>query len=255
MSSYRPAKVFASISNKPHSNSAKQSKKLENEETKQVTEKVVRENEIQVTASGDLCLRPDRCRVNIAISSSKENVQDVKNSVLRRLDYVVQTLHNQQVKDADITISKVLRKEDRYCYMDSVVTVVFVDVNKCQTVTNFLAEKLDETVKISFPEFFHSGPKLETLRKQACLKAVTNAKQKAQDIAKLLGHSLGRAIMVREEAVEEWDGAPDGTSPDSDGPMTIPQKMDQATVNVCAKVFACFEMKLKEKSKQAAVKT
>lgn len=61
--------------------------------------------------------------------------------------------------------------------------------------------------------------------------------------------------MVREESVEEWDGAPDGTSPDSDGPMTIPQKMDQATVNVCAKVFACFEMKLKEKSKQAAVKT
>jgi hypothetical protein len=67
-------------------------------------------------------------------------------------------------QDADITISKVLRKEDRYCYMDAVVTVVFVDVNKCQTVTNFLAEKLDETVKISFPEFFHSGAKLETLR-------------------------------------------------------------------------------------------
>lgn len=56
------------------------------------------QNHIQVTAIGEVSEPPDRCRVYVSVKSNKEQVQDVKNSVARRLDYVIQTLHNHQIK-------------------------------------------------------------------------------------------------------------------------------------------------------------
>ena len=56
------------------------------------------DNEIKVSALGELSLAPDRCTVTISVSSRKENVQDAKNSVSRRSDYIIQTLYNHHAK-------------------------------------------------------------------------------------------------------------------------------------------------------------
>lgn len=56
------------------------------------------ERQIKVTAIGELSLIPDRCKVLYTLHSAKEQVQDVKNSVTRRMDYVIQTLMNHQVR-------------------------------------------------------------------------------------------------------------------------------------------------------------
>lgn len=53
---------------------------------------------IKVTAVGEVSLPPDRCRMSVKIHSQKDNVQDVKNSVQRRLDYILQTFQNHGVK-------------------------------------------------------------------------------------------------------------------------------------------------------------
>lgn len=53
---------------------------------------------IKVTAVGEVSLPPDRCRVTVKIHSQKDNVQDVKNSIQRRLDYVMQTFQNHNIK-------------------------------------------------------------------------------------------------------------------------------------------------------------
>lgn len=48
--------------------------------------------------------------------------------------------------------------------MTTEVIVVFLDFNKCQTACNLLVEKLDESVSVGMPEFYHAGTTLETLR-------------------------------------------------------------------------------------------
>ena len=48
--------------------------------------------------------------------------------------------------------------------MDAEVVVIFLDFHKCQSASNLLVEKLDESVIVSLPEFYHAGTTLETLR-------------------------------------------------------------------------------------------
>ena len=48
--------------------------------------------------------------------------------------------------------------------LDTEIIANFVDFKKCQTVSNFLVEKLDESVKIGVPEFYQSPQRVENLR-------------------------------------------------------------------------------------------
>ena len=63
--------------------------------------------EVQVTGSAELSCPPDRASVSISVSSSKESVNDVKNSVSRRVEYILQTVrqHDVKVKLAAVFIS------------------------------------------------------------------------------------------------------------------------------------------------------
>ena len=72
-----------------------------------------------------------------------------------------------------------------------------------------LVEKLDPSrVKVIPPEVVPLHPqRLADLRRETCLLAVHNAKQKAAEIAKHFGPfcSLGPPISIKEEEVEEWN--------------------------------------------------
>lgn len=57
-----------------------------------------RDRQIQVAGVGEVSVPPDRFSLTIRISTKKDNVQDAKNSVTRRLDYVKQTLTNHNVQ-------------------------------------------------------------------------------------------------------------------------------------------------------------
>ena len=61
-------------------------------------------NEVQVVGTGEVFLAPDRCRLSISVSSQKADVDEVKNSVTRRLDYITQVMHNHGVKVGSITV-------------------------------------------------------------------------------------------------------------------------------------------------------
>lgn len=54
--------------------------------------------EVQVNGSAELSCLPDRATVSISVSSSKESVNDVKNSVSRRVEYILQTVRQHDVK-------------------------------------------------------------------------------------------------------------------------------------------------------------
>lgn len=248
MSGYTPAKVFASISS---------SAKVKNDAANQVTKThdiVIDSNKekmdrlIQVTAVGEVSLPPDRCRINVKVHSVKDNVQDVKNSIQRRLDYVLQTFQNHNVKDVDIQVHKSMRRVESMYEIDAEVVVIFLDFHKCQSASNLLVEKLDESVTVSLPEFYHAGTTLETLRQQASLLAVHNAKQKAQEMAGFVHQAVGKPITIQEEESKEWEGQVEGGT-DMEPRPTIQQRMSQATVTVSCRVNVTFELKPKVKTK------
>ena len=99
MSSFSPSKVFASLTTQVKSSSnPNQIAKTDDMIMNTTNNKDKMERLIQVTAVGEVSLPPDRCRVTVRLHSQKDNVQDVKNSIQRRLDYVLQTLQNHNVK-------------------------------------------------------------------------------------------------------------------------------------------------------------
>lgn len=260
MSSYVPSQVFASITSRgsqqqnanrgifPQQRDNMFNTNMPNAENFESKETSKTERMIKVTAVGEVSLPPDRCRVTIKIHSTKDNVQDVKNSIQRRLDYVLQTLQNHGVKESDIQVHKSMRRAESMYDMTSEVIVVFLDFHKCQTACNLLVEKLDETVSVGMPEYYHAGTTLETLRQQASLLAVHNAKQKAQEMAKFVHQAVGKPISIQEEESKEWEGQIEGVT-DVDTQPTVQQRISQATVTVSCRVNVTFELKPKVKTK------
>ncbi|ELU12435.1 hypothetical protein CAPTEDRAFT_172690 [Capitella teleta] len=206
-------------------------------------------NQIQVTATGEVSKPPDRCRVFISVKSSKDQVQDAKNSVVRRLDYVIQTLNNHQIRESEIHVTKVLRRENTLYAYQADITAHFVDFNKCQSICNLLVEKLDESVHVALPEFYHSPNRQEVLRREASVMAAQNAKSKAGELGQFLGARIGNALSLQEESCTVWEGSSQGHEPDPTI-TNIQQRLVHATLNVCVKVTASFQLKTKSKDKR-----
>ena len=105
----------------------------------------------------------DRARSNSILHVfMQESVEEVKTSVNRRVDYVLQTLKSYHIKD--FTIHKSLQRVEKLYQMEVEVVVEFSDFSKCEQVCNLLVEKLDETVKVSHPFLYHTPSKLDSLR-------------------------------------------------------------------------------------------
>ncbi len=93
---YKPSQVFAAIDTNPSASKSRPEIVVKEEKPK-ISRKDTG-NEIQVSATGEMSLAPDRCRVTICVNSIKDTAQDAKNSVSRRLDYILQSLNNHQIK-------------------------------------------------------------------------------------------------------------------------------------------------------------
>jgi len=52
----------------------------------------------KASATGEVTLEPDICIFSVLVSSQKDRLQDAKDSVARRLDYILQALHNRHLK-------------------------------------------------------------------------------------------------------------------------------------------------------------
>lgn len=60
---------------------------------------------VQVTGCAELSCLPDRATVVITVKNSKENVNDVTNSVTRRLEYILQTVRQNDVRVSSFSLS------------------------------------------------------------------------------------------------------------------------------------------------------
>ncbi|XP_035000461.2 interleukin-1 receptor-associated kinase 1-binding protein 1 homolog [Hippoglossus stenolepis] len=163
-----------------------------------------RVRELQVTGTAEVCCPADRASVRVSVGSIKESVTEVTSSVSRRLEYILQSLRQHGISETDASVRRFLSREEDLYRMDAEVVVTFSDFEKMEQLCSVLLEKLDKSVCVGTPQFYHSAECLGQLRKRVCVSAVENAQQKAREISQLLGQSLGNPVLVREDETREW---------------------------------------------------
>ncbi|KAJ8355740.1 hypothetical protein SKAU_G00185340 [Synaphobranchus kaupii] len=211
--------------------------------------------EVQVTGSCELSGPPDRATLCISVSSSKDSVNDVTNSVSRRLEYILQALRQHEVKGENTKVTKILRRGDNAYDMEAEVSVLFTDFTRMQSVSNVLVEKLDKTVTVCPPAFSLSPDCLNKLRRQACLVAVESARRKAREVCALLGQTLGRPLLVKEEEAREWTGQAEEEAAAAmvagrGALSSVQESIRKATVFVSSHVYVSFDIRPKERARK-----
>ena len=190
------------------------------------------------------------------------------------------------MKESSYKIHRTLSRTEKGPFkLDVEVVVEFTDFTRCEQVCNIVVEKLDETVKVSSPEFFVTPGKLESLRCvqllwvcfplktstiftinvtnscppivlvfrcQACVCAVRNARNKAMEVVQLFNQTVGLPLVIRELHHEEYCGLPCQTSSveQCNDQLTFQQRISAASVTVSVKIFVVFEIREKVRSKK-----
>ncbi|PWA27734.1 hypothetical protein CCH79_00000197 [Gambusia affinis] len=126
------------------------------------------------------------------------------------------------------------------------ILVTFSEFKKMEQTCCVLLEKLDKSVQVGTPRFFHSAACLSELRVRATVSAVENAQQKASKIAQLLGESLGASLLVREEETKEWRNEEEATGGECNS-MHFPPLLPTATATSQVSVSFSFRDKSKKK--------
>ncbi|CAI9164075.1 unnamed protein product [Rangifer tarandus platyrhynchus] len=207
--------------------------------------------EVHVSGTAEVSASPDRAQVVVRVSSTKGAAAEAKKSVCRRLDYITQSLRLQGVQSENVTVTKDFKRLENAYHMEAEVCITFTEFGKMQNICNFLVEKLDSSVVISQPQFYHMPGSVENLRRQACLAAVENAWRKAQEVCNLVGQTLGKPLIIKEEETKEWEGQIDHPqSSRLSSSLTVQQKIKSATMHAASKVFITFEVKGREKKKK-----
>ena len=81
------------------------------------------------------------------------------------------------------------------------------------------------------------------------MAAAQNAKAKATELAQFLNARVGGALSLCEESCSEWEGPSDSSSGMEYALASVQQRLANATMHVCVKVSASFQLKTKSKAK------
>ncbi|KAL0967142.1 hypothetical protein UPYG_G00248350 [Umbra pygmaea] len=205
--------------------------------------------EVHVTGSAEISCAADRATLSVSVTNSKETVNDVTNSISRRVEYILQTLRQHDVKEEDVTVRRhIYRAEDLFT-IDAQVTAVFSDFVKMDSVCVVLLEKLSHSVCVSKPQYYHSQECLSLLRRRVCVAAVENARLKASEVCSLLGQTLGLPLQVTEEEATETrtEGSVDGRIEGEEGGR---EGGRQPSLTATCRVFVTFNLRLKDKTRK-----
>uniref|UniRef100_A0A3B3DXV3 Interleukin-1 receptor-associated kinase 1 binding protein 1 n=1 Tax=Oryzias melastigma TaxID=30732 RepID=A0A3B3DXV3_ORYME len=131
-----------------------------------------RVREVRVTGTAEVSSPADRASVRVNVSNSKESVNEVTNSVSRRLEYILQALRQHGIRDEDTSVRRFLQRDADVYRMDAEILATFSDFEKMEQIRSILLEKLDRSVFVGTPQFFHSPESLSGTRRRACVLAV-----------------------------------------------------------------------------------
>ena len=149
---------------------------------------------ISVSGQSEQSLPPDRVKLLVVIKSVKDNLNEARHSVDRRFDYVFQTLRKHRVpvilylcnsivfhkfefmrislnacvfwglQEANIVVSKTSNRVGDKFELIAELASTFDNIPRFQLIYNHLNEKLDKSIVIHQPHFFHTPSRLDAIR-------------------------------------------------------------------------------------------
>lgn len=169
-------------------------------------------NTISVSGEGKVSTTPDLATVNIGVMSQATTAVDAKNQNNEKINKIISYVKSQGIKDADISTSDLnLYPQQTYpvnggnptitgYQQTQTVTVKVHGVDKDQSV---LDKILDGVVNNGANQVNGVSLSVEdpsALQQKAQVKAIADAKQKAQQLAQEAGLTLGKVVSVSENS-------------------------------------------------------
>ncbi len=166
---------------------------------------VEKQNSFDVIGSGEAIAVPDEARVNLGVTEESQTVLDVQNKLNTKINQINQALKSLGIDKKDIkTVNYSVNPNYDYRggrqitgYMaNATLQVKLTDFDKLnQAVDAATSQGANQVGGISFGL---STEKEKEVRKEAREDAVAEAKNKAEELAKLAGIKLGKVINVNE---------------------------------------------------------
>jgi uncharacterized protein YggE len=202
---------------------------------------------IEVYGTANIKVEPDIINWTVSINVSDDDLTTAKNEHDKSLSNVLELLKEKGLIQADIKTGGIrmtrntqqYTKEKKYTVSNEVWFTVD-DITKYDILTSELFQI--ENVYISGTYLEYSGA-IET-RIKAREDAINAAKKKAEEMAGVLGASIGKPILIQEEASHSgYYPNPFNVSTEADyGSTYSGQLFSKGTINVEAKVKVVFEL-------------
>ena len=173
----------------------------------------VEEHYVQTTGEGEVKAPPDRVILTFGVQSQAPAVGTVQEDIAKKSQVVLRALERLKVRSADIQTTFV-QIHPRYDYVNGRQRFAGYQGEKRFTVTlrqvsdygRILNAAIEAGVE-SVGGIQYDSSRLEGLKREARKAAVLNAREKAEDLARALGRSIGRAIRIEDQ------GAGSGSPP------------------------------------------
>jgi len=195
---------------------------------------------VDVIGEGIVYVTPDEVTIKVQVENEGLNPKELKQTNDRIVNEVLNFIRSQNIEDKNV-LTQYIKLSKNYDYQtkkykyvaNQSISIFLKDLDKYEALMSGLLESgINRIDGIHF-----SSSKKETLKAQARIKAIQNAKLKAEEYAGVLEQSIGKAIKISEYQINYPTPRNDGLlKAMSDGgvPQTIsPGEMElRVSVNV-----------------------
>lgn len=156
---------------------------------------------ITVNGEGVVKVTPDRAKIKVRVEHQGQTANEVKTQTDQSINQVLDFLKNEKISANDYQIDYInLNKQYDYNTKETTykaeqsVTITLKDIDRYSTImTGLMKSGINRIDGVTFED-----SQLEKHQKEARLKAVANAREKAEDYANALNLKLGAAQMLTE---------------------------------------------------------
>ena len=195
---------------------------------------------VDVIGEGVVYVVPDEVTIRVQVENEGQDPKELKQTNDRIVTEVLAFIKSQRIDDKDV-LTQYIRLTKNYDYQTKAykfianqsISIRLKDLDKYETLMSGLLESgINRIEGINF-----SSSKKDELKSQARVKAMQNAKLKAEEYADVLDQSIGKAIKISEYQINYPIPRNEGmlkTMSDGGGQQTIsPGEMElKVTVNV-----------------------
>ncbi|MEZ4874778.1 MAG: SIMPL domain-containing protein [Flavobacteriaceae bacterium] len=156
---------------------------------------------VDVTGEGTVRVVPDQVTITARVEYTGNNPKEVKQLNDQTINEVFRFLKKEGIEDKYVR-TEYMNLNKNYDYnskkynyaANQTISILLKDLSQYEAVMNGLLETgINRIDGIAF-----SSSKIESLKSEARIKAIQNAKMKAEEYVSVLGQSIGKALLISE---------------------------------------------------------